>query len=125
MGKVYEHIDEVLEAFILAQQMFFVATAPLNASGHVNLSPKGLDTLRVLGPRTMAYLDYVGSGAETIGHLRENGRRRHAVCVSGCSTHRSFSWSRRSVGTARSRIQSPPGIVSGGAGWSRDRSHFD
>ena len=80
MGKVYEHIDEVLEAFILAQQMFFVATAPLSASGHVNLSPKGLDTLRVLGPHTMAYLDYVGSGAETIAHLRENGRIVVMLC---------------------------------------------
>jgi pyridoxamine 5'-phosphate oxidase-like protein len=81
MGMVYEHIDEVLEAFILAQQMFFVATAPLNASGHINLSPKGLDTLRVLGPHTMAYLDYVGSGAETIGHLRENGRIVVMLCA--------------------------------------------
>ena len=81
MGKVYDHIDEVLEAFILAQQVFFVATAPLNASGHVNLSPKGLDTLRVLGPHTMAYLDYVGSGAETIGHLRENGRIVVMLCA--------------------------------------------
>ena len=54
--------------------MFFVATAPLDKSGHVNVSPKGLDTLRVIDPQTLAYLDYVGSGAETIAHLRENGR---------------------------------------------------
>jgi len=54
--------------------MFFVATAPLDAGGHVNLSPKGLDTLRILGPRQVAYLDHVGSGVETIAHLRENGR---------------------------------------------------
>jgi hypothetical protein len=81
MGKVYEQIDPGLEDFIRAQQMYFVATAPLAASGHVNLSPKGLDTLRVLGPRSLAYLDYVGSGAETIAHLRENGRIVVMLCA--------------------------------------------
>ena len=74
MGKLYKEIDGDVLAFIEAQQMFFVATAPLDGAGHVNVSPKGLDTLRVLTPRTIAYLDYVGSGAETIAHLRENGR---------------------------------------------------
>jgi hypothetical protein len=73
MGKL-EEIDDRLRAFIAAQHMYFVATAPLDADGHVNLSPKGLDTLRVLGARRVAYLDYVGSGSETIAHLRENGR---------------------------------------------------
>src|SRR5580700_5121108 len=57
-----------------AQSMFFVATAPLDAGGHVNLSPKGLDTFRILGPTTVAYVDYNGSGVETIAHLKENGR---------------------------------------------------
>jgi hypothetical protein len=74
MGKLYEEIDADLQAFIEAQRMFFVATAPIDAIGHVNLSPKGLDTFRVLTPRIVAYLDYVGSGAETIAHLKENGR---------------------------------------------------
>ncbi len=74
MGKTYPAIDQALERFITAQQMFFVATAPTGPDGHVNLSPKGLDTLRVIDPHTVAYLDYVGSGAETIAHLRENGR---------------------------------------------------
>jgi predicted pyridoxine 5'-phosphate oxidase superfamily flavin-nucleotide-binding protein len=74
MGKVHESIDDRIRAFIEAQQMFFVATAPLDGAGHINLSPKGLDALRVLGPRTVAYLDHVGSGAETIAHLGENGR---------------------------------------------------
>ena len=74
MGKLYDEIDDGLRAFILAQRMFFVATAPLDGGGHVNLSPKGLDTLRVLGPRRIAYLDHVGSGSETIAHLSENGR---------------------------------------------------
>ena len=81
MGKVFERIDAALEEFIRAQQMFFVATAPLDARGHVNLSPKGLDTLRVLGPHTIAYLDHVGSGVETIAHLRENGRIVLMLCA--------------------------------------------
>jgi len=74
MGRVFAEIDTSLRSFIEAQQMFFVGTAPLSAAGHVNLSPKGLDSLRVLDTRTLAYLDHVGSGAETIAHLRENGR---------------------------------------------------
>lgn len=74
MGKLYEQIDPALRAFIEAQRLFFVATAPLDADRHVNLSPKGLDTFRVLGPGQVAYLDHVGSGAETIAHLQENHR---------------------------------------------------
>jgi hypothetical protein len=74
MGKVHQQIDGTIQAFIDRQRLFFVATAPLDGGGHVNVSPKGLDTLRVLGPARVAYLDYVGSGAETIAHLRENGR---------------------------------------------------
>jgi hypothetical protein len=74
MGKVHDIIDDRIRAFIEGQQMFFVATAPLDPSGHLNVSPKGLDTLRIVGPRTLAYLDYVGSGSETIAHLRQNGR---------------------------------------------------
>jgi len=74
MAKVFDEIDDRLAHFIAAQHMFFVATAPLAADGHVNLSPKGYDTFRVLDPRTVAYLDLTGSGAETIAHLRENGR---------------------------------------------------
>jgi hypothetical protein len=81
MGKVYEQIDAALEKFIRAQQMFFVATAPLDENGHVNVSPKGRDTLRILGPHALAYLDYVGSGAETIAHLRENGRMVLMLCA--------------------------------------------
>ncbi len=81
MGKVFEEIDERLEAFIRAQHLFFVATAPLSGEGHVNLSPKGLDTFAVLGPREVAYLDLVGSGVETIAHLRENGRITFLFCA--------------------------------------------
>ena len=75
MGKVFDGIDEQLERWIASQPLFFVGSAPLAPDGHVNLSPKGpIDTLRVLDPHTVAYLDVVGSGAETIAHLRENGR---------------------------------------------------
>lgn len=74
MGKVYEVIDESLRKFIQQQKMFFVATAPLAGDGLVNVSPKGLDSLRVLDPQTVAYADLTGSGIETVAHLRENGR---------------------------------------------------
>jgi hypothetical protein len=74
MAKTYPEIDGQLAAFIKAQPVFFVATAPLDPEGHVNASPKGLDTLRILGPKTVAYLDIFGSGVETIAHLRENQR---------------------------------------------------
>jgi hypothetical protein len=75
MGKVYEEIDEKLAAWIRRQHLFFVATAPLAEDGHVNVSPKGdLRWFRLLGPRSVGYLDFVGSGAETIAHARENGR---------------------------------------------------
>ncbi len=74
MGKVFDAIDEKLAAWIAAQKLFFVATAPLAASGHVNVSPKGRDSFAVLGPREVAYVDLTGSGIETVAHLRENGR---------------------------------------------------
>ena len=74
MGKTFDAIEGKLEDFILRQHMFFVATAPLAADGLVNLSPKGLDSFRILGPRTVAYLDLTGSGIETVAHLKENGR---------------------------------------------------
>lgn len=81
MGKIYNEIDDQLGAFIKAQRVFFVATAPTGSEGHINLSPKGLDSLRILGPRTVAYLDFVGSGVETIAHLRENGRIVILLCA--------------------------------------------
>lgn len=74
MGKVYESINESLVQWIERQHMFFVASAPLSATGSVNVSPKGGDALRILGPNEVAYLDYTGSGIETLAHLRENGR---------------------------------------------------
>jgi hypothetical protein len=63
------------------QPLFFVATAPSGREGHVNCSPKGLDTLRILGPQRVAYLDLTGSGVETIAHLRDNGRITLMACA--------------------------------------------
>jgi hypothetical protein len=75
MSRVYDAIDDKLRAWIGRQSLFFVGTAPLSPEGHLNVSPKGMaGTFAVLGPRRVAYLDYFGSGAETIAHLRENGR---------------------------------------------------
>jgi Pyridoxamine 5'-phosphate oxidase len=78
VGKVFEHIDERLRAFIEAQPVFFVATAPSGPDGHVNVSPKGgVGMFRVTGPHGFAYADMLGSGIETAAHLRDNGR----ICV--------------------------------------------
>lgn len=77
MGKVYAGIDAVMASWITRQPVWFVATAPLAADGHVNVSPRGHDSLSVLGARRVAWVDYTGSGVETIAHLRENGR----VCL--------------------------------------------
>jgi hypothetical protein len=82
MGSVLDQIDESLAAWLVAQPLFFVATAPLAGDGLVNCSPKGMaGTLTVLGPRRVAYLDLTGSGIETIAHLRENGRIVLMVCA--------------------------------------------
>lgn len=80
--KLHESIDGRLREFIEKQPLFFVATAPLSRDGHVNVSPKGLDgTFVVLDERTVAYLDLTGSGAETVAHLRENGRITLMFCA--------------------------------------------
>src|SRR3954466_1308718 len=81
MGKTYESITPELREFIERQRMFFVASAPLDAHGHVNVSPKGLDALRVLGEKRIAYLDLTGSGNETSAHLEENGRITLMFCA--------------------------------------------
>lgn len=80
--KVHPGIDGRLRDFIERQPMFFVATAPTSADGHVNVSPKGMTgTFVVLGEHRVAYLDFHGSGAETIAHLRENGRITLMFCA--------------------------------------------
>ena len=80
--KVHANIDSRLREFIDAQPMFFVATAPTGADGHVNVSPKGMTgTFAVLDELRVAYLDFHGSGAETTAHLRENGRITLMFCA--------------------------------------------
>lgn len=74
MGKLFDAMLPEHEAFIRRQHLFFVGSAPLSAEGHVNLSPKGYDALRILSPNEVAYLDLTGSGNETAAHLAENGR---------------------------------------------------
>ena len=74
MGKLYTESTPDLADWLVRQPLFFVATAPLAADGHVNCSPKGLDTLRIVDAQTVAWVDLTGSGAETAAHLRENGR---------------------------------------------------
>lgn len=74
MGKIYDVIDRPLSEFIQRQEIFFVATAPASLGGFINMSPKGLDSLRIVDERTVVYVDLVGSGIETVAHLKENGR---------------------------------------------------
>ena len=81
MAKVLPEIDAELAAWIAAQPLFFNATAPLAGDGHINLSPRGLDTFRVLGPREVAWLDLTGSGNESAAHLAENGRVTVMFCA--------------------------------------------
>lgn len=83
MGKKLDSITPELASFIEAQPLFFVATAPLAQTGHINLSPKGLDTFRVLSPTRVAYLDLTGSGNETSAHLMENSRITFMFCSFG------------------------------------------
>ncbi|MDR1999002.1 MAG: pyridoxamine 5'-phosphate oxidase family protein [Frankiaceae bacterium] len=95
---VLDAIDAELAAWLEDQPVFFVATAPSGASGHVNVSPKGQrGTFAVLGPLRVGYLDFTGSGTETIAHLRDNGRitlmfvafdgRPNIVRLYGCGRH--------------------------------------
>ncbi|KAG7440355.1 uncharacterized protein BT62DRAFT_957155 [Guyanagaster necrorhizus] len=75
MGKFYDEIPGYVMTMIKKQQMFWVATAPLSADGHVNLSSKGVEgTFHIIDSHTVWYEDLSGSGVETISHLRENGR---------------------------------------------------
>jgi len=113
MGVVYQEIDDKISAWIEKQKMFFVSTAPLSNNGLINCSPKGLDTFRILGKRTVAYLDFTGSGVETIAHLKENGR----IVVMFCA------------------FEGPPKIIrfhgkgvvfeQGSEGYEKRLSHFD
>jgi hypothetical protein len=81
MGKFFDSIQDNHKAFIKKQKIFFVATAPLGPDGHINLSPKGMDSFRVLSPTRVAYMDVVGSGNETSAHVLENGRITFMFCA--------------------------------------------
>ena len=81
MGKVYQEIDERIRKWIDAQPVFFVATAPLDPQGHINCSPKDGYSIRVLDSKTLVYLDLIGSGVETIAHIRENARIIVMMCA--------------------------------------------
>lgn len=81
MSKTNNSLTPELQSWIRKQKIFFVSTAPLAAEGHINCSPKGLDSLRILDEQTVAYQDFAGSGAETIAHLRENGRMVMMFCA--------------------------------------------
>lgn len=81
MAKTFDALDDKLIAFIKAQQMYFVATAPLSKDGHVNMSPKGYDSFAILDAHTVAYLDMGGSGIETLAHLKDNGRITIMFCA--------------------------------------------
>ena len=81
MGKFHESILPAHQDFIKKQHLFFVCTAPLDANGHINISPKGLDTFRVLSEKKVAYLDFIGGGNETSAHTLENGRITLMFCA--------------------------------------------
>src|SRR5690606_38357983 len=81
MAKVHPNITPEFRDWIERQHVFFVATAPLAADGHVNVSPKGHDCLRVIDDATVAYLDLTGSGAETSAHIAENQRLTLMWCA--------------------------------------------
>ncbi|MEO7216045.1 pyridoxamine 5'-phosphate oxidase family protein [Mucilaginibacter sp.] len=81
MAKFFEEINNQHREFIEAQKIFFTASAPLDAEGHVNLSPKGMDSFRVLSPTSVAYMDINGSGNETSAHILENGRITIMFCA--------------------------------------------
>ena len=81
MAKFFDFIQTHHREFIQQQKMFFVASAPLSVEGHVNLSPKGIDSFRVLSDNSVAYMDIIGSGNETSAHLIENGRITFMFCA--------------------------------------------
>ncbi|MGA8441978.1 MAG: pyridoxamine 5'-phosphate oxidase family protein [Candidatus Sulfotelmatobacter sp.] len=81
MGQTGSMLDDAARRFIEAQRIFFVASAPLDGAGPVNLSAKGLDTFRILGPTTVVSIDFEGSGVETMAYLKENERIVRMFCA--------------------------------------------
>lgn len=112
MGKTFDHITEEIHDFITQQHVFFVASAPLAGDGHVNVSPKGMDTLRILSPQRVAYLDVTGSGNETSAHIAENGRLTLMFCAFNGAANIV-----RLYGTGHT-------ILKGGVDWEQWLTHF-
>jgi hypothetical protein len=112
MSKVHDCITPALKAFITEQRLFFVGSAPLSADGHVNLSPKGYDSFRILSDRQVAYLDLTGSGNETSAHLAENGRITIMFCAFDGAPNILRLFGRGTV------------VLPGDAGWGALREHF-
>lgn len=78
MAEFYTELNDTLKKVIAQQKIFFIATAP--TEGRINLSPKGLDSLRCLDDKTIAFLNLIGSGNETAAHLFQNGRITMMFC---------------------------------------------
>lgn len=81
MGRIHDALDDALRRWIGQQHLFFVASAPDDPHGHINLSPKGGWSFHVLGPITAAYVDLLGRGIESVAHLRQNGRNVLMFCA--------------------------------------------
>jgi len=114
MAKFFDIIEDRHREFIEHQKMYFVATAPLEADGHVNLSPKGLlDSFKVLSPNRVAYMDIIGSGNETSAHLLQNGRITFMFCAYDGPPN-----ILRLYGKGRT-------VLPGDAEWNELSSHFD
>ena len=113
MGKFFDHINPNHQEFISKQKMFFVASAPLAINGHINLSPKGIDSFSVLSDRQVAYMDIIGSGNETSAHLLENGRITIMFCAYDGPPN-----ILRLYGTGRT-------ILPGDAAWDELAGHFE
>ncbi len=77
----YKAINQNHRNFIAKQKMFFIGSAPLSGDGHINVSPKGLDSFRVLSDSKVAYMDLIGSGNETSAHVEENRRITIMFCA--------------------------------------------
>ena len=113
MGKFFDHINPHQQEFIAKQKMFFVASAPLAIDGHINLSPKGIDSFRVLSDRQVAYMDLIGSGNETSAHLLDNGRITFMFCAYDGPPN-----ILRLYGTGRT-------LLPGDSGWDELSAHFE
>lgn len=110
MAEFFDALNDKHVAMLAAQPVFFVATAA--ADGRINLSPKGYDSLRVLAPDRIAYLDLAGSGNETHAHLAADGRITLMVC-----NFQQPALILRIYGTGRA-------VLPADAGWEELAAHF-